>query len=334
MRALVVTPRLGAHDARDPVAPGHPGTGRPHRDRLLAAATGFTAEHGWGALTMGKLADLVGVSRQTVYNELGGKPQLAEAMVMRELELFLDLRRLGLPRQPRRPRPGAIEAAAFRVLDEARTDPLLHAILSSSQGADSELLPLLTTNSEALLGAAGQMIREHVADLRRTPGRGPARGAHRHGRAARAEPRDAAERRAGGDGRDDRLDRRTRPDFAEGARPRLRAMATTETRLLLLGAVAIFEPVNGYQIRRELLSWGVESWANIKPGSIYNGLATLAQRGDLVRHDLRDGTRQVAVYELSDQGRAEFRTPLRGRARRGPAVRLRSPSRPRSRCCP
>jgi DNA-binding PadR family transcriptional regulator len=83
-------------------------------------------------------------------------------------------------------------------------------------------------------------------------------------------------------------------------------MATTETRLLLLGAVAIFEPVNGYQIRRELLSWGVESWANIRPGSIYNGLATLAQRGDLVRHDLEDGSRQVAVYEMSDQGRREF----------------------------
>jgi DNA-binding PadR family transcriptional regulator len=84
-------------------------------------------------------------------------------------------------------------------------------------------------------------------------------------------------------------------------------MATTETRLLLLGAVATFEPVNGYQIRRELISWGVESWANIKPGSIYNGLATLAQRGDLVRHDLKDDTREVAVYELTDQGRAEFR---------------------------
>jgi DNA-binding PadR family transcriptional regulator len=83
-------------------------------------------------------------------------------------------------------------------------------------------------------------------------------------------------------------------------------MATTETRLLLLGAVSIFEPVNGYQIRRELLSWGVEDWANLKPGSIYNGLATLAQRGELVRHDLRDGGREVAVYELSDEGRAEF----------------------------
>ena len=84
-------------------------------------------------------------------------------------------------------------------------------------------------------------------------------------------------------------------------------MATTETRLLLLGAVAIFEPVNGYQIRRELMSWGVESWANLKPGSIYSGLTTLTQRGDLVRHDLRDGSREVAVYELSDEGRTEFR---------------------------
>lgn len=84
-------------------------------------------------------------------------------------------------------------------------------------------------------------------------------------------------------------------------------MATTETRLLLLGAVSIFEPVNGYQIRRELLSWGVEEWANIRPGSIYNGLATLAQRGELVRHDLRDGGREVAVYELSEAGREEFR---------------------------
>jgi DNA-binding PadR family transcriptional regulator len=87
-------------------------------------------------------------------------------------------------------------------------------------------------------------------------------------------------------------------------------MATTETRMLLLGAVAIFEPVNGYQIRRELVSWGVEDWANIKPGSIYNGLATLAQRGELIRHDLRDGSRAVAVYELSDQGRAEFQRLL------------------------
>lgn len=83
-------------------------------------------------------------------------------------------------------------------------------------------------------------------------------------------------------------------------------MAALETRLLLLGVVSLFAPVNGYQLRRELLSWRVDSWANIQPGSIYNGLSTLARRGDLIRHDLRDGGREVAVYELSDQGREEF----------------------------
>ncbi len=133
-----------------------------NRDRLLVAAARFTAEHGWGALTMAKLADLVGVSRQTVYNEVGGKPQLAEAMVLRELETFLRVVDSAFEDNPG-DLVAAIEAAAFRVLELARTDALLHAILSSSQGADSELLPLLTTNSEPLLGAAGEMIRHHVA---------------------------------------------------------------------------------------------------------------------------------------------------------------------------
>jgi len=132
-----------------------------NRDRLVTAAARFTAENGWGELTMAKLADLVGVSRQTVYNEIGGKPQLAEAMVLRELELFLQVVDSAFERHPKELVP-AIEAAALAVLELAATDPLLHAILSSSQGAESELLPLLTTNSEPLLGAAGQMIRANV----------------------------------------------------------------------------------------------------------------------------------------------------------------------------
>ena len=83
-------------------------------------------------------------------------------------------------------------------------------------------------------------------------------------------------------------------------------MATT-TRMLLLGAVSLFGPVNGYQIRRELTSWRVDEWANIKPGSIYHGLAALAERGSLLRHDLPDGGRTVAVYEMADPGRQELR---------------------------
>ena len=76
--------------------------------------------------------------------------------------------------------------------------------------------------------------------------------------------------------------------------------------MLLLGAVALFEPVNGYQIRRELLSWQVDRWAHTNPGSIYHGLTTLTGQGHLRRHDLVDGGREVAVYELTDTGRAEL----------------------------
>ena len=80
--------------------------------------------------------------------------------------------------------------------------------------------------------------------------------------------------------------------------------------MLLLGAVALFEPVNGYQIRRELLSWQVDRWAHTNPGSIYHGLATLTGQGLLVRHDLVDAGREVAVYELTEPGRAELQRLL------------------------
>jgi DNA-binding PadR family transcriptional regulator len=89
-----------------------------------------------------------------------------------------------------------------------------------------------------------------------------------------------------------------------------RGMAGQETRMLLLGAVALFEPVNGYQIRRELLSWQVDRWAHTNPGSIYHGLSTLTGQGHLRRHDLVDGGRDVAVYELTDEGRVELERML------------------------
>jgi DNA-binding PadR family transcriptional regulator len=87
-------------------------------------------------------------------------------------------------------------------------------------------------------------------------------------------------------------------------------MAAQDTRMLLLGAVAMFEPVNGYQIRRELVSWQVDRWANVNPGSIYHGLGTLTAEGFLARTDLRDGTREVAVYEVTDAGRTLLQRSL------------------------
>ncbi|WP_109472229.1 PadR family transcriptional regulator [Ornithinimicrobium cavernae] len=88
-------------------------------------------------------------------------------------------------------------------------------------------------------------------------------------------------------------------------------MAVNVTRMLLLGAVAMFGPVNGYQIRRELVSWQIDQWANVRPGSIYHGLSSLAERGLLVRHEVVDGTRDVSVYELAAPGQAELSRLLR-----------------------
>jgi DNA-binding PadR family transcriptional regulator len=83
-------------------------------------------------------------------------------------------------------------------------------------------------------------------------------------------------------------------------------MAATETRLLLLGAVHIFGPVNGYQVRQELKSWRVDEWGHINPGSIYSVLNTLARQGHVHRHAVCDGGREVGVYTLTEAGRAEY----------------------------
>jgi DNA-binding PadR family transcriptional regulator len=82
--------------------------------------------------------------------------------------------------------------------------------------------------------------------------------------------------------------------------------SSTATRLLVLGAVSLFEPVNGYQIRRELMSWEVDRWAHINPGSIYSMLTTLAREGHVEQHQVRDGNRDVAVYTTTEAGRDEL----------------------------
>lgn len=83
-------------------------------------------------------------------------------------------------------------------------------------------------------------------------------------------------------------------------------MASLTTRVLLLGVVSFFGPANGFQLRRELLSWGVEEWAHINPGSIYSMLTTLSRTGLVVRTELIDGGRPVAVYTVSEEGNREL----------------------------
>jgi len=132
------------------------------RERVVVAAAAMTTESGWSAVTMGALAERVGVSRQTVYNEVGTKPGLAEAMILHELDRFLGVVSLAFDEHPD-DLVDAIRAASAGVLELARDNRLLHAVVSATHGADTELLPLLTTHAESLLSAAKLVVAERIA---------------------------------------------------------------------------------------------------------------------------------------------------------------------------
>jgi AcrR family transcriptional regulator len=132
------------------------------RERVIDAAVTLTTEAGWAQVTMARLADVVGVSRQTVYNEVGSKPLLAEAMILRELDRFLELVTAAFDAHPT-DLVAAIRAASDAVLEAGQDNLLLRAIVSATHGADTELLPLLTTHAGALLSTAKVVVVERVA---------------------------------------------------------------------------------------------------------------------------------------------------------------------------
>ncbi len=135
--------------------------GGPYRQPIVAAAIELTARSGWSSVTMSRLAEIVGVSRQTVYNELGSKPALAEAMISHELGRFLAVVRDAFDRH-RDDLVEAIHDAVRGVLELADDNLLLRAIVSATHGADTELLPLLTIRAGTLLTEARAMVLARV----------------------------------------------------------------------------------------------------------------------------------------------------------------------------
>ncbi len=87
----------------------------------------------------------------------------------------------------------------------------------------------------------------------------------------------------------------------------------SSTRLLVLGVVRIFQPVHGYLVRRELLSWNVDHWAHLNPGSIYHALRTLARDGLLeeVGTEAEGGRPARTSYRLTPDGDQAFLQLLR-----------------------
>lgn len=134
------------------------------RDEALDAAARLVVAHGWQGLQMREVARQVGVSRQTLYNEFTHKHGLAQALLLRLTERFLDgiEHALDSADEPRH----AWTAAVRYTLETAADEPLLKVVLTTD-GSD-DFLPLLTTEGAPIVQAARDRI---VAVLhRRWPG--------------------------------------------------------------------------------------------------------------------------------------------------------------------
>jgi DNA-binding PadR family transcriptional regulator len=84
--------------------------------------------------------------------------------------------------------------------------------------------------------------------------------------------------------------------------------------MMILGLVKWMQPVHGYDVRRELLSWPADRCANVQPGSIYHALRKLTGEG-LLREVATEqvGARPArTTYEVTEKGSEEFETLLRG----------------------
>jgi AcrR family transcriptional regulator len=132
------------------------------RGQILDAAAELTISGGWSQVRMGDIAVKVGVSRQTVYNEVGSKPALGNALIQREAEAFLAGVAEQLDANANSLRLAFTAAARF-CLQRASQMPLLAAVVSQTEGGGSGLLPLLTTRSDPIADASTAVILDRVA---------------------------------------------------------------------------------------------------------------------------------------------------------------------------
>ncbi|MEU7553604.1 TetR/AcrR family transcriptional regulator [Streptomyces sp. NPDC044571] len=98
------------------------------RESLLEAAGAALATRPWPSVRMVDVAAAAGVSRQTLYNEFGGKAGLGRALVRREADWYLD----GVDRALRSPAAGGerLASVAEWTVRAARARPLVRALLT------------------------------------------------------------------------------------------------------------------------------------------------------------------------------------------------------------
>lgn len=128
------------------------------RDTLLDATQDLLRDRDWSAVTMADVAAAAGVSRQTLYNEFGSRQGVAQAYILRDVDVFLAAVEQAVLAHPDHPRDAV--AAAFDVFfSAAAEDPLVKAIVAGGDGSEA-LLALVTTHGGPVLERATERLAQ------------------------------------------------------------------------------------------------------------------------------------------------------------------------------
>lgn len=136
----------------------------PVRERLLDAAQGAIERSGWSSLTMAGIADVAGVSRQTVYNEFGTKHGLAQQLALRELQRFLAV--VSERMRGEAELIAGIRAACEGALLMGEQSLIVRTLVGSMPDEhDPELLQILTTESGDIIELAVIAVKQTMVEL-------------------------------------------------------------------------------------------------------------------------------------------------------------------------
>jgi DNA-binding PadR family transcriptional regulator len=81
------------------------------------------------------------------------------------------------------------------------------------------------------------------------------------------------------------------------------------TQLLVLGAIALHKQTHGYVVYRELIEWRVDTWACVKPGSIYHALTQLEKQQyiESVKNEPGEKGGSRTLYAITGKGEAALK---------------------------
>jgi len=126
-------------------------------DRLLDATAQVIVAEGWAGVTMARIADQVGISRQSLYKHVGSRQALGAAVISRETDRFLGGMAECIAQHAEDPIAGLSAATAY-ALRTGADNALLKAILADGHGAEGDLLALLVGRPEPVLERAISMM--------------------------------------------------------------------------------------------------------------------------------------------------------------------------------